>query len=336
MIVREYYFQSFFLLGAPAVSCISRLDFIVAVRYIAPMRFSSGTKPPVLRLIVSVIVCAMSISSVSAQESPHIPSPLRILANVPYTSDRNGPQKLNIYSHLDDTTPRPTVIFFQAGNIREEAALSVMPYLEKGWNAVNVEFSIRPSGVPMAPAATEDSLCALRWVVKNGREYGLDKSQLVVSGASAGGTLALTTAMITDWPGLDIRCPIDEQVKVAAVVNWYGVFDLLDVMEGPNIKSYAANWFDGPNARDAAIRVSPRTYLGSSNPPIISIHGDADPRVPYEHSLNLHKALAEAGVTQALVTIRDGKHGGFTENQNRTAYDAVWTFLKARGINMTN
>jgi acetyl esterase/lipase len=154
----------------------------------------------------------------------------------------------------------------------------------------------------------------------------------VLSGNSAGGTLALTTGMITNWPGLDNRCPTDQPVKVAAIVNWFGVYDLSDVLDGPNKKPYAIGWFNAADLPAAAVTVSPRHYVRATNPPIISIHGDADPTVPYEHSVALHRALAQAGVAQSLVTVAGGRHGGFTSDQNRAAFSAIRTFLSARGI----
>src|SRR5262245_36561745 len=121
-----------------------------------------------LRLMIATTLGVLLQIPLFAQVTPNIPEPLRISLNVPYTSDKNGPQKLDIYSQSDGKTPRPTVIFFHgAGSYKEAWVLLLVPYLEMGWNAVNVEYSMRPLLRPMAPTATEDGLCALRWVVKN-------------------------------------------------------------------------------------------------------------------------------------------------------------------------
>ena len=83
-----------------------------------------------------------------------------------------------------------------------------------GWNVVNVEYRLaRVSG---APAAVEDCLCALRWIIRNAKQYNIDITKLVVSGSSAGGHLALTTGMIPPSAGLDRQCPGNEELKVAA------------------------------------------------------------------------------------------------------------------------
>ena len=72
--------------------------------------------------------------------------------------------------------------------------MSVMPWLEMGWNVVNVEY--RMARVSQAPAAVEDAQCALRFVVSRAKDYNIDTSRIVVSGESAGGHLALTAGMI--------------------------------------------------------------------------------------------------------------------------------------------
>ena len=32
-------------------------------------------------------------------------------------------------------------------------------------------------------------------------------------------------------------------MKVAAIVNWFGIGDVADLLEGPNAKNYAREWF---------------------------------------------------------------------------------------------
>eukprot|EP01034_Spumella_vulgaris_P040078 gene40078-49562_t len=48
----------------------------------------------------------------------------------------------------------------------------------------------------LAPAAVEDTLCALQWVGRNAKRFNFDLGKVVTTGGSAGGHLALATAMI--------------------------------------------------------------------------------------------------------------------------------------------
>ena len=65
-------------------------------------------------------------------------------------------------------------------------------------------------------------------------------------------------------------------------------------------------------------------------PPVMSIHGDADPTVPYTHALRLRNALEKAHVPNRLVTVPGGKHGGFSQAERVTIYTAIREFLAQR------
>ena len=172
---------------------------------------------------------------------------------------------------------------------------------------------------------------ALRWVVRNAKEFHIDPSRLVVTGHSAGGHLSLTTGMLMESDGLDNNCASDgkePELRVAAIVNWFGISDVGDLLAGKNRKNYAVEWFGSlPNKEQIAREVSPLMYVRKSNPPIITVHGDLDDVVPYEHAVRLHKALDQAGVPNQLFTVKGGGHGQFAEGDNRKAYDAIREFL---------
>jgi acetyl esterase/lipase len=201
-----------------------------------------------------------------------------------------------------------------------------MPWFEMGWNVVNVEY--RLARVSLAPAAVEDCLCALRWIAAHANEHNIDTTRLVVTGDSAGGHLALTTGMIPESAGLDRQCPGVPLPKVAAIVNWYGITDVVDLLDGPNRKSYAVAWLSSmPNRNEIAQRVSPLTYVRAGLPPVLTIHGDADPTVPYTHAIRLQEALERAAVPHQLLTIPGGKHGNFTPEERLTIFSTIREFL---------
>ena len=286
---------------------------------------------------LSVILCVVVVSAAAFGQgfSSSVTLPYRVVPNITYLTANNFDAKLDVYSRTDVTTPQPTLIWIHGGGWtggnKEGATFSLLPYMEMGWNVVNVEY--RLARVSLAPAAVEDCLCALRWVIRNAKQYGFDTTKLVVSGGSAGGHLALTTAMIPASAGIDRQCPGTEELKVAAVVDWYGITDVVDLLDGANMKTYAVQWLGSmPNRVEIAKRVSPLTYVRSGLPPVISIQGDADPTVPYSHSVRLQEVLKKAGVDGELVTIPGGRHGGFTRVENQRAYTAIKAFLFKHGL----
>jgi acetyl esterase/lipase len=256
-----------------------------------------------------------------------------IRPDVVYGVENGHENKLDVIYPHNATAPVPTVIYIHGGGWvfgdKAGAVLETLPYLKMGWAAVNVEY--RMASESKAPAAVEDCRCALRWIARNAKDYHLDPTRLVVTGHSAGGHLSLTTGMLKQSDGLDTNCPADKgevQPKIAAIVNWYGITDVADLLTGADWKTYAVAWFGSvPDRQEIARRVSPLTYVRSDNPPIITVHGDADDVVPYSHAVRLHQALDMAGVSNELFTIRGGGHGQFSDEENRKAYAAIFQFL---------
>ena len=254
----------------------------------------------------------------------------RVISNITYLKANNMELKVDVYLPRKAEGPAPTFIYYHGGGwvggSKEANILRLLPYLEQGWAAVNVQY--RLGQVSLAPAAVEDSLCALRWVARNAEEYGFDTDRLVVSGNSAGGHLALTSGMLPSDTDLALQCPDTESPSVAAIVNWYGITDVVDLLDGANEKAYAVRWMGSqPNRREIADRVSPMKYVRADLPPIITIHGNADPTVPYAHAVQLHEALDQVEIRNQLITVPDGRHGGFPAEEMLRIYDGVFKFL---------
>ena len=272
--------------------------------------------------------------------------------NILYHTGDGFEAKLDVYTpakSAQPSSPTPVVVVIHGGGwiagSKEERVLEMMPYLQMGFAAVNVEYRLAKSS--LAPAAVEDCRCALHWVFANAKKYNFDPSRVVLQGGSAGGHLVLTTGMLTPKDGFDKSCWTDDEdywskspgtnsdPQVAAIVNWFGIADVLDELYGANSKGYAVVWLGSQtNADEIAKRVSPINYVNRNNPPIITIHGDKDALVPYQQSVRLHKALDAAGVPNQLVTMPGAGHGDFTYDQNQQAWAAIRDFLKknVRGL----
>ncbi len=258
--------------------------------------------------------------------------------DVTYRTVNNWDAKLDIIRPRQSSAPTPTVIYFHGGGwtqgSKDSGLVAALPYLETGWAVVNVAY--RLASVSLAPAAVEDARCALRWIYRNAKQYNFDLNRLVLTGNSAGGHLALITGMLTEDAGLDLGCPGDrgpgpvntDPLKVAAVINWYGITDVREMLAGPNRRAYAVMWHGGqPNREQIATQVSPLTHVRPGLPPVLTIHGDADPTVPYSQAVRLHEALQKAGVSNQLLTIPKGGHGGFNLEETRRIYAAIRSFL---------
>ena len=223
--------------------------------------------------------------------------------------------KLDLYQRKNQASPVPTVLFMHGGfwavGQKENSIFALMPWFEMGWNVVNVEY--RLARVAVAPGAVDDVKAALRFVTENATVYNVDLNRIVMTGQSAGGHLALSSAA---------------GFGVAAVINWYGVTDVADVIDGPNKSDLAAQWLAGlPNRDEMARNLSPLHFVGEGFPPVLTIHGDADQMVPYDHAVRLHEALDRAKLPNRLLTIPGGAHGQFSPARRTEIYAAVKDFL---------
>ena len=274
--------------------------------------------------------------SPSADWAVHAANQYQVFPNVTYLTASNYEAKLDVYKRRDTTGPQPTVIYmhggFWAAGTKEGSMMSLLPWFEMGWNVVNVEY--RLARVAPAPAAVEDCLCALKFVVAQAKTYNVDTSRLVVSGESAGGHLALSLGMIPESAGLDRECASATALpKVAAVINWYGITDVGDVVDGPHRANAAMQWMGSlPNREEVARRVSPLTYVRAGLPPILTIHGDNDTTVPYPQAVRLHEALAKVNVPNQLLTIPGGRHGQFTPEERLKIFATIREFLAKHGL----
>jgi len=292
-------------------------------------------------LVIISFVAARLVAQLppAATWAVHLANEFQITPNITYLTANNYEAKLDVYARRGASSPQPTLIWIHGGGwvggSKDSSLPQFAPWLEMGWQVVNVEY--RLGRISPAPAAVEDCLCALRWVAANARQYNFDTARLITSGDSAGGHLSLTTGMIPESAGFDRQCPGVPLPKVAAIVNWYGITDVPDLLDGPNRKTYAVAWLgSNPNRNELAKSVSPLQFVRKDLPPILTIQGDADPTVPYTHALRLQEALEKAGVPHQLVTVPGGKHGNFSAPERTRIYTEIRAFLAKHNLPVEN
>ena len=263
----------------------------------------------------------------------------RVVPNVTYHVANSHENKLDLYLPTNANGPVPVLMMIHGGGwvlgTKESQFLRAMPFLEMGWAVVNVTY--RLVQVSRAPAAVEDCLCALQWIARNADTYNFDLNRVVTTGNSAGGHLALTTGMVPASAGMGRECAAGAfagpstvpEIDVAAIINWYGITDVADLTSGPNTKGYAVQWLGGLLNREEIEKLtSPLTHVRAGLPPVLTIHGDADPIVPYQHAVRLHEALDGAGVVNRLHTVPGGGHGGFTTAETLEIFEVIMRFLQ--------
>src|SRR5690606_26764265 len=108
----------------------------------------------------------------------------RVHANVTYLNASGADLKLDVYQPWPAKAATPVVLNIHGGGwvvgAREDDVLQLLPYMQMGFAVVNVDY--RLAGTAPAPAALEDTLCALQWVGRNAKQYHFDLSRIVVAG----------------------------------------------------------------------------------------------------------------------------------------------------------
>ena len=199
-----------------------------------------------------------------------------------------------------------------------------VPFVQHDFVVANVEYRLAKAAT--APAAVNDVLKAAQWFHDHAADYKVDPNQILVTGGSAGGHLALMVAMVPDSAGFG------PATKIAGVIDFYGITDVPDQLDGPHKQTYAVTWVpEQPDRLVLARRLSPLTYVRKGLPPMLVIHGDADQTVPYDQSVRLTKALKDAGDDAELITVAGGKHG-FQPDEMSKLWPQIFRWLKKHKI----
>lgn len=235
--------------------------------------------------------------------------------DVPYASNRA--HKLDIYLPTRASTVAvPVIVFIHGGawRARDKSDSGAMrAYTSAGFAGVSINY--RLSGDAIWPAQIHDAKAAIRWVRANASKYGFDSDRISVMGRSAGAHLALLLATTgTELEG-SVGRNLRTSSEVRCVANLFGPTDL-EAMIGTSHGRLGSPESDLLGAalndsRDLAREASPVTYITADDPPVFTMHGTADNRVPVSQAKSLHRKLVAAGVWSRLVLVPDGGHGGW-------------------------
>ena len=286
-------------------------------------------------------VAVLATTSLLAQEDTTTYKPVELPAgytsqmNVVYTRAKDWEGQMDIYMPAKSKGLSPVVINIHGGGWNKgvrQSQTGFSTFFKMGYAVANISY--RLTGHTTAPAAVEDARCALIYLIKNAKELNIDVNKIVVMGGSAGGHLALMAGLLGNDHRFDGNCPGVENVKVAAIVDKYGITDVWDWGYGTKITSKSATRWLGDKAKDQkfAMSVSPITYVNKNSPPVFIVHGDADPVVPYQQSVDLHKKLLDAGVKTEFVTVEGGEHGKFDKEKNSELNKKIAAFLEGLGL----
>lgn len=204
----------------------------------------------------------------------------------------------------------PAIIYIHGGGYvagaREMGRSFCAGLAQGGYFAVTISYRFAQE-TPL-PAAMEDCKAAVRFLRANAEELGIDPDRIGVWGHSAGGHLAAFLAVTGNAPDTHGAVgTVGVSSAVTCAVNFFGPADFT-TMPLREINLSLERLF-GPGDIDGAVKAAGLpVHVDRDDPPILIIHGSADPIVPFSQSALLAKALDEAGVMHELIRVEGAGH----------------------------
>ncbi len=160
---------------------------------------------------------------------------------------------------------------------------------------------------------------AVAWMKTNAAQFAVDPGQIVLSGGSAGGHLALLAAYTCDCPEWTPDELKSANLRVKAVVSYYGPPDLHAFFEEgygrvnppKKVTEIAGHLLNGSSEVSPELyqKGSPVTYVKAGCPPTLIFQGEHDCGVPVRSTRDLHHKLVQAGVPVVYVEFPQTEHG---------------------------
>ena len=183
----------------------------------------------------------------------------------------------------------------------------------------------RISNTAIFPAQIIDVKTAIRFIRKNAKKFRANPDRIAVMGDSAGGHLVSLAGLAPDKPEFTGDQWEGVSDKVQAVVDWYGVVDFFGLAgEEADLGSLPGNncvaklfGCELDKKMDLIHLANPIEYVSPDAPPFLIVHGDEDPLVPLQCSIDLHNKLEAAGVPVELVIVKGAGHATIEFSQEK-------------------
>jgi acetyl esterase/lipase len=153
------------------------------------------------------------------------------------------------------------------------------------------------------PQNIYDCKSALRWMKKNAEKLQINPARIAVMGGSAGGHLALLTGLSSESKELNNGGSfLDQDNSVRCIIDFYGI---------PDVRQSSGKAFiDEPQLQYPEIwsLASPVEHLSRNAPPILIVHGTADPTINIKLSDDFIEILEEKKISYQYVKVENAVH----------------------------
>jgi acetyl esterase/lipase len=231
---------------------------------------------------------------------------------------RVGDTALLLDLHTPSNVKQPPLIVYVHGGAWRAGSKSDVPIaglLDQGFAIASVDY--RLSTQARFPAQIHDIKAAIRFLRAKASSFGINTEKIAIIGSSAGGHLAALTGVTNGHRELEGRVGdhLDQSSDVSAIVSFYGASNLESILGqstefGLTVRIPALKLLLGdlPEKVPALAKLaSPVAHLDKQDPPLLLLHGDADPQMPPAQSVEFQKAYQSK---VRFITLPGSKHGG--------------------------
>ncbi|WP_125721512.1 alpha/beta hydrolase [Flavobacterium ustbae] len=223
---------------------------------------------------------------------------------------------LDIY-YPKNKTGFATIVWFHGGGLTGGSKEIPEALKNKGFAIIGVNYRLSPK--VKAAKCIEDAAAAVAWAFNNITNYGGDKSQIFVSGHSAGAYLSL---MI----GLDKKWLQKENIDANSIAG-------LIPFSSQCITHFEIRRENGiPEKQPTIDEFAPLYHVRADVPPVLLITGDRELEMlgRYEENAYMARMMKLVGHTQTKLYELDGYNHGMTEPAFPLLVNEVNRILKER------
>ncbi len=241
-----------------------------------------------------------------------------------------GEISLKLDLHRPQGENPPLIVYVHGGGWRagSKEDVPIADLYDKGFAIASVDYRLSTQAV--FPAQVHDIKAAIRFLRAKAGLYHINASKTAIIGSSAGGHLAALVGVSNGNQELEGKVGehLDQSSDVQVIVSYYGASNLESILsqstpKGRDFRIPALKLLlgDTPDKKpELAKLASPVTHLDKNDPPLLLIHGDADPQMPPQQSQELAKAYESLGLPVTLIMLPGSLHGGSEfHDEERTA-----------------
>lgn len=244
---------------------------------------------------------------------------VEIIRDIEYA--RVGAVALRLDLHLPRGPVRSPLIVWVHGGAWRAGSKKDMPLAKlvgDGYAVASVDY--RLSTEAKFPAQVHDLKAAVRFLRGHGDEWKLPVKKILVAGDSAGAHLAALVGVLNGNAELEgkIGTDLKQSSDVQGILSFYGGANLTTILKqstphGLSVRVPALELLLGGQPEDVpelARLASPIFHVDKNDPPLLLLHGDQDPQMPVNQSLELRGAYEKVKAPVQLEIVHGAVHGG--------------------------